>query len=179
MMQGSTTRAPRNDKGIPRRAAEDRFWEKVDRSGGPNACWLWLGGTQRGYGIFWPTPERSEGAHRYAYKTLVGPIPEGMELDHVRARGCTNTHCVNPAHLEVVTPRINKLRGNGMSARYARATQCLYGHPYDEANTKIRKNGVRRCRECDRLAGQKRTEARRALRARLQALSATLTGSEL
>lgn len=128
--------------------AEERFWAMVDRSGGPLSCWLWLGGTARGYGIFWPTTEHSERAHRYAYKLLVGPIPPGLELDHVKTRGCTSTRCVNPAHLEAVTPRVNNLRSTSPAAIHAAATHCLRGHEFTPENTYIRPNGSRNCRAC-------------------------------
>ena len=71
-----------------------------------NGCWLWTGGIQpKGYGTF-----RFRGkhylAHRAAYEMFVGPIPDGLEIDHT----CCVRHCVNPDHLEPVTPSENVLR---------------------------------------------------------------------
>lgn len=133
------------------RPAEERFWEKVDKVSDPAGCWLWTAsrGTQ-GYGQF-GRGRRGEGlalAHRYAWELLVGPIPEGMQLDHVRARGCVNRHCVNPAHLEVVTPLENFLRGDSPVVLNATKTHCPRGHPYDDANTFIDGAGRRSCRAC-------------------------------
>ena len=77
----------------------ERFWSKVDRSGGPESCWEWQAARNwRGYGRF--AVKRVEiGAHRVAYMMDVGPIPDGLHLDHL----CRNTSCVNPAHLEAVS----------------------------------------------------------------------------
>jgi HNH endonuclease len=89
---------------------EDRFWSKVDRQG-PDSCWPWTGGIQprTGYGhIWWQGTTRL--AHRVAYELTIGPIPAGLELDHVYKRGCRYRHCVNPAHLEPVPPAVNKQR---------------------------------------------------------------------
>jgi hypothetical protein len=87
----------------------------------------------------------------------MGPIPEGMTLDHVKANGCTSTACVKaiadehgPAHLEPVTNRENVLRSDSISARNARKTHCPQGHPYDEANTYVSRQGGRNCRACHR-----------------------------
>lgn len=86
------------------------------------------------------------GAHRVVYEELVGPIPDGLMLDHL----CRVRHCVNPEHLEPVTNRENVLRGEGHSAKAARATHCLKGHPYAGENLRILSNGWRRCRACHR-----------------------------
>lgn len=88
--------------------AEERFWAKVDRRDGGD-CWPWLGTTtSTGYGLFGvPREDRTVGAHRYAYELVVGPIPTGLELDHL----CRVRNCVNPAHLEPVTHAENLRRG--------------------------------------------------------------------
>jgi hypothetical protein len=84
--------------------------------------------------------------HRIAYELYVGPIPDGMQIDHVAARGCTSKLCVNPAHLEAVTPLENTRRALGD------VTHCVNGHEFTPANTRIvtRPDGQRRaCRRCD------------------------------
>ena len=130
----------------------ERFWSKVDKNG-PNGCWLWTASTLGGgYGQFRQRAVQvSPYAHRVAYELLIGPIPEGLELDHL----CRVRHCVNPTHLEAVTHQENMVRGAGVSGRlYAgvypssRKTHCPRGHEYDEANTR-RYNGRRHCRACD------------------------------
>ena len=126
----------------------DRFWQYVDKSG-PNGCWNWTGLTLHGYGRFTigNRPEdnrRQVQAHRYSYELLAAPIPEGYQIDHL----CNNRRCVNPQHLEVVTPQTNTLRGNGVSARNARKTHCPHGHPYTEENTILDKRGNRKCKAC-------------------------------
>lgn len=120
----------------------ERFWAKVDK-GGPGGCWLWTAFCDPdGYGKF-AVGSRCVLAHRFAWELLVGPIPEGLTLDHVKARGCEHRHCVNPGHLEPVTNRVNVLRGENANAR---KTHCKRGHPLDEAY--IPKNGSRQCRAC-------------------------------
>jgi len=82
---------------------ERRFWSKVDKT---DTCWLWTGSlTYDGYAIFGVASERT-GAHRCAWRFTNGDIPEGMHLDHL----CRVRHCVNPAHLEVVTVAENNRR---------------------------------------------------------------------
>lgn len=127
---------------------EDRFWSKVS-FGGWDGCWLWTGAPDKdGYGRY--TRQRHR-PHRFAYELLVGPVPEGLVLDHVAAWGCGNPACVNPLHLEPVTTRENILRGTGPTAVNAVATECVNGHPFTEENTGLRPNGWRWCRECSRL----------------------------
>lgn len=91
-----------------RPTAEQRFWAKVEKTG---TCWVWVGArNDRGYGNFVAVKPKNIGAHRYAYELMVGPIPEGFDIDHVKANGCTSRACVKaiadeygPAHLEAVT----------------------------------------------------------------------------
>jgi hypothetical protein len=115
------------------------FWSRVDKTG-PTSCWLWTRGlNNHGYGRF-----QSGYAHRYAYECLVGPIPDGQELDHL----CRVPQCVNPAHLEAVTHRVNSLRSLSIWAYEAGQTHCIHNHPFSEANTYITKLGKRQCRPC-------------------------------
>jgi len=128
-----------------------RFWDKIQVDG-ETGCWLWTASKNWGYGVFsWDG--RSRRAHRVAYAELVGPIPDGLELDHVRARGCRHLNCCNPRHLEPVTHAVNARRGDG-AKRWRDKTHCPKGHPYDRANTIVRARGHRGCRSCDRARKQ-------------------------
>ena len=123
-----------------------RFQSKVRVDG--NGCWLWTGSLNLGgYGLFKrPSPERVGVAHRYAYEVLVGPIPEGLNLDHL----CRVRNCVNPRHVEPVTQRENIMRGESIVARAAAATHCPSGHPYAGDNVYVNQQGYRYCRACRR-----------------------------
>lgn len=110
-----------------------------------NDCWDWkLALDKDGYGTknFLHGPKLM--AHRWVYLTMVGPIPEGMHIDHL----CKNRRCVNPAHLEAVTPRQNVLRSGGIAAKNARKTHCIKGHPLFGPNLYHDPRGWRGCREC-------------------------------
>jgi hypothetical protein len=102
----------------------------------PTGCWIWKGSLNPdGYPFF-----SQKSVHRLSYQILVGPIPDGMEIDHL----CRQRACVNPHHLEAVTHKVNVLRGNGPTAKNAQKTHCPRGHPYD-----IRlKSGGRWCSIC-------------------------------
>jgi hypothetical protein len=86
-------------------ASTELFWSRVDKDG-PNGCWLWTGvHIGAGYGQASLNGVRQV-AHRVAYELTVGPVPEGLQLDHL----CRNRGCVNPDHLEPVTASENKRR---------------------------------------------------------------------
>ena len=131
----------------------ERIAEKIDASGD---CWEWTGARIGGYGRMWCNG-KNKLAHRFVWESLVGPIPDGMTLDHL----CRNPGCVNPDHLEVVTHRVNVLRGCSPSARHARKTQCPQGHPYDEKNAYLGPSGRRYCRQCGREREARRTQLAR------------------
>lgn len=135
-----------------------RFFAQVDRR--DDGCWWWVGPRSRRnnvqYGAAAGPSGRTIAAHRLAYELLVGPIPDGLQIDHL----CRNTRCVNPDHLEAVTQRENILRGNAPAAENARKTHCIRGHAFDEANTIIQRSGKRSCRTCVNEA-QRRNRLRR------------------
>ena len=123
----------------------DRFWAKVDKG---IFCWEWLGSKSNGYGRFW-FEGRLVQAHRWAYETVAGPIPEGLELDHL----CRVRHCVNPSHLEPVTHYQNIIRGfPGMPRR----AHCPDGHPLSGDNLYVSPKAERHCRACRRAADARR-----------------------
>lgn len=118
----------------------------------PNGCLTWDGHRNpAGYGRW-----RQQLAHRLVYEIEVGPIPDGLVIDHL----CREPACVNPQHLEPVTQLVNLHRGVGTATQ----THCVHGHPFDETNTWIerRKGGgvARVCAECKR----RRTRERYARR---------------
>lgn len=118
-----------------------RFVKHIVDTGG---CWLWTGALQPdGYPRL-KVNGQSISAHRWAYEYFWGPVPEGMQVDHL----CQVRHCVHPLHLEAVTPRVNTLRSNAITAQQARQTHCSRGHPFDEENTVFDKRGHRSCRQC-------------------------------
>jgi hypothetical protein len=137
---------------------EQRFWAKVNKT---ETCWLWTAYVSpKGYGTF-SFGGKACASHRFSYQMLIGPIPDGLQIDHL----CRVRHCVNPAHLEPVTSLENSRRGIAglvTTLRQKSKTHCPRGHPYDEANTyTYPRTGARRCRACHRLEANERAHAKR------------------
>ena len=126
---------------------ELRLWGKV-RVGPATECWEWLTTCySNGYGQF-RMGEVSKCAHRVAWELANGPIQAGLEIDHT----CLNKRCVNPHHLEPVTPRENMLRA-GAGSYQSRRTHCPKGHAYTPDNTYVQVWGKNRtpkrsCKAC-------------------------------
>jgi hypothetical protein len=119
---------------------EVRVWRFVDAYGD---CWDWTGGKGTGgYGHFKVSRYKCVIAHRYVWELLVGPIPAGLELDHL----CRRRHCVNPDHLEPVTKQVNnQRRPPGVGHR---KESCIHGHPMSGDNLIVAASGRRYCRTC-------------------------------
>ena len=127
------------------------FWALVEKL--PNGCWIYRGEVLKtGYGRFWFKGKRVL-AHRFAYETEFGLIPEGSVPDHTcHSRDllcpggwtCPHRRCVNYDHVEIVSPLENARRQHSF---HARKTHCRNGHPYDGVNTRI-VAGERRCVVC-------------------------------
>lgn len=126
------------------KSVQERFEEKFIPE--PNSgCWIWIGGGDR-YGNF-DVNDTSISAHRFSYELYVGPVPDGLTIDHK----CRMTLCVNPDHLEPVTLRENCRRKPEQRNQYQNATHCIHGHPFTPDNTGLTKRkGQRVCLICHR-----------------------------
>lgn len=133
---------------------EVRFFSYIQPAPNWDDCWIWMKRLEdTGYARF-RVGKKPYMAHRWSFEFLRVEIPYGLDLDHL----CRNSACVNPWHLEPVNDYVNVVvRGTGLTARNARKTHCLRGHPFDEANTYITpKRGRRQCRACGRIREQQR-----------------------
>ena len=138
----------------------------------PEGCWRWTGHTNAAGYAMMRLNTRTVSAHRTAYEAHVGPIPKGTQLDHIchtesdcpGGLTCPHRRCVNPAHLEPVTPTENVMRSNAPAAVNARKTHCNRGHELAGANLKIESNGHRRCVECRRVQQNARWPRRKLQR---------------
>lgn len=136
--------------------AAERFMAKVDRDGPINEhrpdlgpCWIWTGATgNHGYGSLRGDDGKTVLAHRFSYELQIGPIPVGLQIDHL----CRVRACVNPLHLEPVTPIENVARGLSPAAVLHREGVCSRGHALvgPDADVYIRKGGKPMCRRCRR-----------------------------
>lgn len=161
-------RTPKEDRHNP--SSEDLFWAKVDRSGGAESCWQWMGSfsPDTGYGQV-RVEYRLRRAHRHAYELEYGHIPPGLVIDHTchndsdcAAVPCPHRKCVNPSHLEAVTQSLNTSRGR-TGHHHSSKTHCPHGHEYDEKNTAPQHNGRgRRCRACSNARSIARNARRKA-----------------
>lgn len=131
--------------GLDRNQIRDRITEDPD-----TGCWIWTGQLRKGYGRYGGRP-----AHRISYEAFVGPIPEGLVIDHLcRNRACVRPH---PDHLEPVTPAENDRRARayvqkhpGESVHHGAKRWCIHGHEYTPENTGKDKYGKRFCLGCRR-----------------------------
>lgn len=137
--------------GRPPVAPEVRFFQYVAQR---DDCWIWTGGTARGYGVFWNGCGRIK-AHRWIYEHLRADIPAGLQIDHL----CREKTCVNPWHMEPVTGLVNVMRSDNPAALAARQTACIRGH-------ELTRRGRRRvCLVCRRAADRRRYRQQKELQA--------------
>ncbi|GAA1888085.1 hypothetical protein GCM10009837_07400 [Streptomyces durmitorensis] len=134
-----------------KRPVLERLREKIVVSSA--GCWLFTGRLSRdGYGRIYDEGKQRE-AYRVAYEQLIGLVPAGLELDHL----CRVRRCVNPAHLEPVTPAVNKARANRVTASInERRAECKRGHALTPENTAYQNGGRRYCRPCKRITRRER-----------------------
>lgn len=141
---------PRNPIGPDDFAA--RVWPKIDAAGD---CWEWRGGhNPKGYARLAAEGPAGRMVHRNVWHVLVGPIPDGLTIDH----RCRNRGCQNPDHMEVVPNGVNVLRGYGPPALNARKVTCSRGHVLPAVD------GERECGECRREWQRAHPEYRKAWR---------------
>lgn len=126
----------------------DHFWSKVDRSGGPHACWPWSTGPFRsGYGVF-RVNGKQRLTHRIAWEVVNGPIPDGLFVCH----HCDNPPCCNPSHFFLGTNADNMadMRAKGRQARGQQVVRrdprnCTRGEQHPSAKlTKVAAADIRR-----------------------------------
>jgi hypothetical protein len=120
----------------------ERLFARVEKR--PHGCWIWTGALNgAGYGAI-GSGGKVLRTHRVAYEHLVGPIPDGLQLDHL----CRVRSCCNPAHLEPVTNHENWLRGEHHVVKAIRDGVCKRGHDLTTGDVYVRRNGGILCRRC-------------------------------
>lgn len=159
-LEDAPPKVSRNQHSPPRSLQERFDYYTPDRPA--DGCWLWKGALySNGYGRIW-TGTQPALAHRVSFTLHTGiGLAHGQQLDHL----CRVVACVNPAHLEIVTAQENTLRSEGISAKRARQTHCIHGHPFEGDNLRILyRNGKvrgRACRACARMWQAKYDAAKR------------------
>ena len=141
----------------------------IDRKISPepnSGCWLWTGAVgSHGYGQVGKTPEfNTTVVHKILYEEKFGPVPDGLELDHL----CRVRCCVNPDHLEPVTRRENIMRGIAPSALQAKQSECKNGHPLSGDNLRTYKTKYGIGRKCKICAEQWLSENHERVKARMR-----------
>jgi HNH endonuclease len=160
--------------GFPKPTVSERFWSKVNRHGPVpphrsdlGECWLWTRGRSQGnrYGSFYPGPDKtrrghSVPAHAWAWEEANGPMPDGLEPDHL----CRVTLCVRPSHLEAVTHKENMARSQGSIWQLRRErTHCAKGHSFDAVIYGSNGEFLRRsCLTCKRKTARETAARKRA-----------------
>jgi hypothetical protein len=129
----------------------DRLMFRTAETG--SGCWSWIGSIdQHGYGKV-RVAGKTLATHRVAYETFVGPVPDGLVLDHMchnadkgcpGGPSCSHRRCLNPEHLEPATRSMNAVRGRGHGSE----THCIRGHEFTPENTYVDSAGHRHCRTC-------------------------------
>lgn len=110
-----------------------------------NGCWDWLGYKNKRirYGQL-TYDKKNHSVHVVSYELFKGKKPVNTHIDHL----CRNRSCLNPDHLECVTPRENILRGDGLASINSKKTHCLKGHEYSGENLFFYRKNSRGCRQC-------------------------------
>jgi len=124
------------------------------------SCWVWIKSKDSsGYGTI-GINKKTWSVHRVAYELWKGPIPEGLEIDHL----CQTKACCNPAHLEAVSHAENVRRmektkplKNKIGWRNKEKTHCPQGHEYTPENTYVSRRGSRTCKTCHMGLGAPKT----------------------
>jgi hypothetical protein len=112
-----------------------------------NSCWNWQGSLSGGYSMY-SVNRTTYHVHKFIFELFMHPVPKGMHLHHK----CHNKACVNPWHLEVLSPREHVRKGNNPCGINMRKKFCAHGHPFNGRNVHIYTGRgwiERRCRKCE------------------------------
>lgn len=160
-----------------RRSTDDLIARLLARSvrNEETGCLVWTGPLRKGYGSIGIYGVGQRRVHLAAWIYTFGPVPTGLELDHLchtrsdcdLGDACQHRACWNVEHLEPVPHTINVLRGQSPAGKNAKKTHCIHGHPFSGPNLLMGGDGRRICRECRHRIDANRP--RRELKYRLRA----------